>query len=85
VDRMRSNCDGYQLRKVRAECEERGELVASRATRGRLNDCSNARALEEPCVPPQVAYWHMRRWQRRGVKLPGQCTLVREGAATIVR
>jgi hypothetical protein len=37
--------------------------------------------LSEPGVPSPVAYRHMRRWQRRGVKLPGQSNLVRKSAA----
>ena len=37
--------------------------------------------LSEPGVPSPVAYRHMRRWQRRGVKLPGQSNLARKGAA----
>jgi hypothetical protein len=35
----------------------------------------------EPGVPSPVAYRHMRRWQRRGVKLPGQSNLARKSAA----
>jgi hypothetical protein len=37
--------------------------------------------LSEPGVPSPVAYRHMRRWQRRGVKLPGQSNLARKSAA----
>jgi len=36
--------------------------------------------LSEPGVPSPVAYRHMRRWQRRGVKLPGQSNLARKSA-----
>jgi hypothetical protein len=39
------------------------------------------KALAEPRVPSRVAHRHMQRWQRRGVKLPGQCTLARKSVA----
>jgi hypothetical protein len=40
---------------------------------------------KEPGVPSLVAYRQMRRWQRRGVKLPGQCTLANHGVAKVAR
>jgi hypothetical protein len=40
---------------------------------------------KEPGVPSPVAYRHMRRWQRRGMKLPEQCTLANHGVAKVVR
>jgi hypothetical protein len=45
------------------------------ATRSRNFDCD---PLRSPCVLPQVPYRDMRRRQRRGMKLSGQCNLNRE-------
>src|SRR5262245_8505683 len=52
------------------------------ATRSRNFDCD---PLRSPCVLPQVPYRDMRRRQRRGVKLSGQCNLNREIGSRIAR
>ena len=48
------------------------------ATRGRLYSCCTftIQWTIQPGVLPSVPYRHMRRWQRRGVKLSGQSTLI---------
>src|SRR4029077_3733188 len=52
------------------------ELERSGATRGRRWNCD----IElSPAVLPAVSYRDVRRWQRRGAKLPRQRTLTLRG------
>jgi len=63
--------------------EPAAELGRSGATRGRRWDCDN---VMSPTVLPVVSYRDVRRWQRRGAKLPRQRILtLRSGRESVSR
>ena len=83
VEKLLQECSSHWAMKTRSIASTTRASKCSGATRGRRWDCDN---VMSPTVLPVVSYRDVRRWQRRGAKLPRQRILtLRSGRESVSR